>query len=162
MTVILDMMKRTIVLTLAALLLAACGSKSSSIPSPVPPDSPVSTIAPPGDSSIPKPSPSPVEPTTGLQNAHMVPWQDAIVGKNDRTLTLTWWTGLPACIGLDHVDTTYSSNDIMATLYEGTVPGSQACAEIAVFASTSVELDQAVAGRRIVDGIAATDPEPVG
>jgi hypothetical protein len=160
------MVKRMIILTLATFTLASCDSApDTSSPHATPPDSPVSTVVPPGTDPEPEPlpSPSPIEPTTGLQEVRMVPWQDALVGRDDRTLTLTWWTGLPACVALDHVDIRYSSKDLTATLYEGTVPpGDQACAEIAVFASTTVELDQDVGGRRIVDGIASTDPAPIG
>ena len=161
----MSMTKRTILLTLAVLILTSCSTTTDTTPSPVPPlDSPVSTVVPPSTGLEPEPVPSasPVEPTTGLQDVHMVPWQDAIVGDDDRTLTLTWWSGLPACVGLDHVDIRYSEDDVTATLYEGTVPGSGACAEIAMFVSTTVKLDQAVEGRRIVDGIASTDPAPAG
>ena len=147
------MMKRTILLTLAVLLLAACSSGNDTNPSPIPPpDSPVSTIMPPGTGIPTEPSPSPVEPTSGLLNVHPVQWQDATVGADDRTLTLTYYTGLPSCYGLDRVDVNYGASAITVTVYEGTVPGADVCAEIAMFASTTITLNQAVAGRTIIDG----------
>lgn len=145
------MMKRAILLTLMLLQTGAC--TKSTTPSPVPPpDSPVSIVLPPNQPVPSAPSPSPVEPRSGLLNVHPVQWQDATVGADNRTLTLTYYTGIPACYGLDRVDVVYGAKAITVTLYEGTVPGSQVCPDIAMLASTIVALDQAVAGREIVDG----------
>jgi hypothetical protein len=152
------MTKAMIVLTLAALLLTSCTQRTfREGPNAPPPDSPVSTTVPPGGldgliGSPAAPSPSPVVPSSGLENERAVRWQGAEIGKDGRSLTLTWWTGAPACVGLDHVDVAYGSKTVTVTLYEGTVPGSDACIEIAVFASTTVGLDQAVDGRTVMDG----------
>jgi len=153
------MMKSTILLALA-LVLPACAS-AEPIPTPAP-DSPVSTQVPPDGldgliSSPAAPSPSPVEPQPDLIDVHPLRWQGASVGHDDRTLTLTFWTGVPACYGLDRVDVAYGAKYVTATLYEGTVPGAGACVEMAVFASTTVSLDQDIAGRKILDGSIVKD-----
>lgn len=141
-------------LLLALLLsLTACSSEEASPPGATPPpDSPVSTVAPPGPPGPVEPSPAPVVPTPGLQNVRPIQWQDAVVGVDDRSATLTWYTGPPECYGLDHVDTRYTADAVTITLYEGTVPGAEVCTEIAMFVVTTVTLDQPLDGRDIVDG----------
>jgi hypothetical protein len=158
----MGVMKRAILLTLPLLLLVAACTKNTASPSPIPPpDSPVSTTIPPG--GVPtEPSPSPVEPKTGLENVRPVQWQDATAGTDDRSVTLTWFTGPPECYGLDHVDVAYNAHDITITLFEGTVPGAQVCTEIAMFVSTTVALDQDIAGRKIVDGAKKGGQAPTG
>lgn len=139
------MMKKALVVLLI-LASAACGSSEPGAN----PDEPVSTDAGSGQPS--EPVPSPIQPTPGLDNVRPLAWQDALVGDDDRTVTLLFYTGLPECYGLDRVEADEGADEITITLYGGTVPGAQACAEIAVYASTTVTLDGPVAGRTIVDG----------
>jgi len=152
-------MMRISTISLSLLLsLTACSSGTASPPpTTAPPDSPVSTVAPPAPPGPVEPSPAPLIPTAGLQNVHPIQWQDAIVGADDRSATLTWYTGPPECYGLDHVDTRYTPGTVRITLYEGTVPGAEVCTEIAMFVSTTVTFDEPVGGREIVDG--AKEPD---
>lgn len=156
----MGMMKTPALLLTLLLSLTACSDAEEPSASQPAPDSPVSTVMPPGPPEPVEPSPSPVEPTPGLQNVHPIQWQDATVGSDDRTVTLTFYTGVPECYGLDRVDTEYNPGTIRITLYEGTVPGAQVCPEIAMFVSTTVVLDEPVDGRGIADG--ANGPTPTG
>lgn len=152
----LGMMKPTVLLTIV-LVLAACSGSDQAPTAPLPGSS-VSTVIPPGQQVPTEPSPSPVEPTPGLQGVRPVPWDEAIVGDDDRTITLTFYTGIPECYGLDRADVAYGQEEVTITRYEGTVPGAQACIEIAVFASTTVMLDEPLDGRDIIDGAKGDDP----
>jgi hypothetical protein len=157
----MGMMKAPALLLTLLLTLTACSETQEPSASQPAPDSPVSTVLPPGPVEPLEPSPSPVEPTPGLENVHPVKWDEAVVSDDGRTATLTFYTGVPECYGLDRVDVEYLMFDasrpnmkpqIIITLFEGTVPGAQACIEIALYASTTVTLDVPANGYRIVDG----------
>lgn len=149
----MGMMKTPAVALTLLLSLTACSSEAAPPPPTPPPlDSPVSTVAPPAPPGSVEPSPAPVIPTAGLESVHPIQWQNAMVGADDRSVTLTWYTGPPECYGLDRVEVEYKPGQIRLTLYEGIVPGAEVCTEIAMFVSTTVTLDESVDGRDIVDG----------
>jgi len=117
------------------------------------PDSPVRTCVtdPTGG---PEPTPSPVEPTPGMADVTPTAFDTAVIGQDDVTLTITFWSGVEPCAVLDHVETTYGANAVTVTLFEGSDPtaGVVACPDIAVSKETVVTLDEPLAGRTIVDG----------
>ncbi len=69
-----------------------------------------------------------------------------------RTLVVRFYGGVEACEGLDHVEVEYEEKRIVVTLFVGRVPTAEVCIEVAVLKATRVQLDEPIAGRRIVDG----------
>jgi hypothetical protein len=118
------------------------------------PDGTVSYTPCGGDDQPTRPVPTPVEPTPGMDDVHARQWDASAVADDDTTVTLTYYTGVAPCTQLDHVDVVYGPDSVTITLYEGSDPGAQgtACIDIAMLASTTVHLDQPLAGRTIVDG----------
>jgi hypothetical protein len=88
---------------------------------------------------------------TGLRP---IAFTSATVRSDDRTVDVRFWSGVEPCSVLDHVDVAYGTHTVTITLYEGSDPGAGmvACPDIAMLKQVTVPLDQALAGRRIVDG----------
>jgi hypothetical protein len=101
-----------------------------------------------------------VVPRPGMTEVRPTAFDTATIGTDDRTLTITFWSGVEPCVVLDHIDAAYGANDVTVTLYQGSDPsaGQVACPEIAVQKQTTVVLDQPLAGRAIVDGAASPSP----
>lgn len=97
-----------------------------------------------------------VEPTPGMSNVYPRAFDKAVVGKDDATLTVFFWSGVEPCYVLDHVDVSYGPGAITVTLFEGhdASAGDVACIEIALLKKVVVHLDEPVGDRRIVDGAA--------
>ncbi len=93
-----------------------------------------------------------VRPRRGLIDARPHPFDRVVVEEDDRTLTVYFWSGPEGCHGLDRVEVDPADDAVTVTLYEGRVPGAQVCAEVALYKSTRVRLDEPLAGRRILDG----------
>jgi hypothetical protein len=91
-----------------------------------------------------------------MAGVHPIRWQLVDVARDDRTLTVTFTTGVEPCYVLDHVYVVSTATAVTVTLYQGHDPGSKgvACTDIGIFASVSQALDEPLAGRRIVDGAA--------
>lgn len=102
------------------------------------------------------PTPTPIAPRPGMAGVHPIPWEHVDVAQDDRTLTVSYTTGVAPCYVLDHVDVAATATTVTVTLYQGHDPGSKgvACIDIGVFASVSEVLAEPLAGRRIVDGAA--------
>jgi hypothetical protein len=120
------------------------------------PDSPVSSdcndtpgMAPPG-------TPQVVEPTPGMAGVLPRTFDSATVGDDDRTVTIDFVSGIEPCYVLDHIDVAYGADAVTITMFEGhdASAGDVACIEIGVFKRVIVTLDQALAGRDLVDGAA--------
>ncbi|WP_242659203.1 hypothetical protein [Thermostaphylospora chromogena] len=148
-----------------ALVCAGCGSADGAVSgaSPTassapetPPDRVVSTTLAPPDTvpATPTGSPSPVEPKGGVANPRAVPWDSATPVGDGKRVRLIWWSGVEPCYTLDRVDVKESASSVEITLYEGPPgdAGKVACIEIAVLKTTTVELDEPVGGRTLVDG----------
>ena len=153
-------MKRTLILLIcAALVFGACGSESASVdpggaPSAGPEDPVTSAPQSPGDGTIPSPEPSFVTPEPGQADVRPIGWDSAEPGKDDLSVTVSYWSGVEPCNVLDHVDVEYSAKKVTITLFEGHSPTDEdtACIEIAVYKGTVVQLDEPLDGREIVDG----------
>ena len=171
-----------IVLALGALVVASVASASPPSPAPVaasePPLAPAQkpdggggmaggtcAIGVPNcnDASIGDPGGDPgtgkpqiVEPTPGMDNVRPTAFDAATIGDDDTTLTILFWSGVEPCYVLDHVAVTYGADAVTVTLFQGSDPnaGLVACPEIAELKQVTLTLDQALAGRRIVDGAA--------
>jgi hypothetical protein len=124
------------------------------------PDAVVSFTPCPGDEppapADPYDGAQPVQPTPGMSGVRPHPFDTVVVGDDDRTLTVFFWSGVEPCYVLDHVDVAYGANTISVTLFEGhdELAGDVACIEIALLKKVVVQLDEPVGDRRIVDGAA--------
>ncbi len=98
-----------------------------------------------------------VVPTPGMSDVRPVGWVKAVVGPDDRTLTLRFWSGVEPCSVLDHVDVASAADAVTITLFQGSDPTARdvACIDIATLKQTTITLDQPLAGRPLVDGARA-------
>ena len=124
------------------------------------PDATVSYTLCPGDE---EPAPSdpysgaePVEPRPGMDGVTSIPFDKVVVGDDDRTLTVYFWSGVEPCYVLDRVQVEENAGAITITLFQGHDPSaiSAVCIEIAVLKKVEVRVETPVAGRRIADGAA--------
>ncbi len=131
-----------------------CGEQPASDSGP---DGTVAFVPCPGDDRPNPPVPTPVTPTPGMDDVRARVWDASSVSDDGTTVTLTYYTGVPPCTALDHVDVQYGTDTVTITLYEGSDPSAQgiACIDIAMLASTTVHLDQPLGDRTIVDGAAS-------
>ena len=133
-----------------------CGEKLSGTG----PDASVSYTPCPGDEdpkvTDPYDGAQKVEPTPGMSGVSPRIFDKVVVGDDDRTLTIFFWSGVEPCYVLDHVDVDEGPGAITATLFEGhdANAGDVACIEIALLKKVVVQLDEPVGDRRIVDGAA--------
>jgi hypothetical protein len=123
------------------------------------PDATVSYTMCPGDPGLmPEPLPSPqiVEPTPGMANVRARPFDTATIADDDRTVTIDFWSGIEPCAVLDHVRVRYQKEAVVITLFEGRAPnaGDVACIEIAVQKQVVITLDEPLAARELIDGMA--------
>jgi hypothetical protein len=124
------------------------------------PDATVSYTPCPGDAPAAGTDPydgaQEVEPTPGMSDVSARIFDDVIVGDDDRTLTIFFWSGVEPCYVLDHVDVAYRADAITITLFEGhdASAGDVACIEIALLKKVVVPLDEQAGDRAIVDGAA--------
>jgi hypothetical protein len=107
--------------------------------------------APGQNPSSPGSGPLLVRPRPGLEDPRPHQFERVRV-TGLRTLIVRFYGGVEACEGLDHVEVDYEQKRIVVTLFVGRVPTAEACIEIAVLKATSVQLEEPVAGRKIVDG----------
>jgi hypothetical protein len=121
------------------------------------PDTPVSSCPEtPIDPTPVEPSPSIVEPTPGMDGVHPTSFDTATIDDDDRTLVITFWSGVEPCYVLDRVDIAYGADTVTVTLFQGsdTNGADVACIDIAMLKQVTVTLDQPLDGRTIVDGAA--------
>ena len=106
--------------------------------------------------NLPPARPQIVEPRPGMENVRPSAFDTATIGADDRTLTITFWSGVEPCAVLDHVDVDYGDDAVTVTLFQGSDPnaGDVACIEIAVLKQVTITLDQTLADRDVVDGAA--------
>ena len=133
-----------------------CGEKVSGTG----PDATVSYTPCPGDDdpvvTDPYQGAQKVEPTPGMSDVSPRAFDKVVVGDDDRTLTIYFWSGVEPCYVLDHVDVDYGPGAITVTLFEGhdASAGDVACIEIALIKKVVVQLDEPVGDRRVDDGAA--------
>jgi hypothetical protein len=131
-----------------------CGEKASGTG----PDASVSYTPCPGDEqpkvTDPTDGAQKVVPMPGMSDVHPRIFDKVVVGNDDRTLTIFFWSGVEPCYVLDHVDVDEGPGAVTVTLFEGhdASAGDVACIEIALLKKVVVQLDQPVGGRPIVDG----------
>jgi hypothetical protein len=103
-----------------------------------------------------RPQPLIVVPRSGMANIRPIAFTSAAVRSDDRTVDVRFWSGVEPCSVLDHVDVAYGTDAVTITLFDGCDPssGMVACPDLAMLKQVTVQLDQGLAGRRIVDGAA--------
>jgi len=133
-----------------------CGEKVSGTG----PDAIVSYTPCPGDDepvvTDPYDGAQSVEPTPGMAGVNPTAFDKVVVGDDDRTLTIFFWSGVEPCYVLDRVDVDASRDAVTVTLFQGhdASVGNVACIDIALLKKVVVQLDEPVGDRRIVDGAA--------
>jgi hypothetical protein len=81
------------------------------------------------------------------------PFENVVV-LDERTVEVRFYGGVEECYGVDRVDVEYGKTAVTVTVYQGRVPTAEVCIEIAVLTAVRVNLDEPLAGRKIVDGAA--------
>jgi hypothetical protein len=135
--------------------IAPVGPCGQTVTSGTGPDASISYAPCPGEEPVdPIGHAQDVVPTPGMSNVGPIGWIKAVVGPDDRTVTLRFWSGVEPCYVLDRVDVAYAADGVTVTLFQGTDPSAKdvACIEIAVLKQTTITLDQPLAGRPLVDG----------
>jgi hypothetical protein len=91
-----------------------------------------------------------------MANIRPIAFTSAAGRSDDRTVDVRFWSGVEPCSVLDRVGVAYGTSAVTITLFEGSDPsaGMVACPDIAMLKQVTVQLDQALAGRRIIDGAA--------
>lgn len=118
------------------------------------PEDPVVGCAGGGKDPLTVPSSTPVTPRPGMADLYPMGWDRVDVADDDRTITVHFWSGIEPCYVLDHVDVAYADDTITITLYEGHDPQAEdvACIEIAMAKSVTIQLDEPIGARALVDG----------
>ena len=121
------------------------------------PDCNDTSIGDPGNPGDPGTGePQIVEPTPGMDHVGQTAFDTAMIGADDTTLTIVFWSGVEPCYVLDHVSVSYGADAVTVTLFQGSDPNADdvACIAIALQKQVSITLDEPLAGRAIVDGAA--------
>jgi hypothetical protein len=96
-----------------------------------------------------------VRPRPGLYNLEAEPWEQAVVTPDGAHLAIYFMGGLGPLHALDHIDVRYSADRIVVTVFLGTTEDvSSWKAGPGISQVALIELDEPVAGRRLVDGLA--------
>jgi hypothetical protein len=133
---------------------APCGE----VPEGTDPDTPVSSC--PDDEEPRTTDPGDgaqlVEPRPGMVNVQPIAFDHVDVGDDDRTLAVSFWSGVEPCYVLDRVEVVEDPGTITITLFQGSDPDvtNVACIDIALLKKVVVQVDGPVGARRIVDGAA--------
>jgi hypothetical protein len=95
-----------------------------------------------------------VRPHPGQIDVTPIAWRTAHVGRDDRTVTLYFTSGVEPCSVLDHVQTSRKDDHVSITLFEGAAPdaGDVACIDIGVLKSVRLVLRHRLGARELVDG----------
>lgn len=103
---------------------------------------------------LPDPGPSPVEPQPGQENVHPLGWEKAKPAGDGMTVDVIFWSGVEPCYVLDRVEVEYRPETVVITLLQGSTPSDEevACIDIALKKVTTVELEEPLRDRKLVDG----------
>lgn len=81
-------------------------------------------------------------PQDGLTHIQPTAWDHVDVSANGQTLAVYYWSGVDTCYGLASVDTTVQDGVLDIQLRTGTLPGVDACIEMAQYYQTVIQLDE--------------------
>jgi hypothetical protein len=68
------------------------------------------------------------------------------------SLEIYFWDGIEECTGVDHAHLAYGSDKITVNLFTGRNPEAEVCTEQAVYKVFTVELEEPLDDRKLVDG----------
>jgi hypothetical protein len=147
---------------LLSLVGAACGepsgdegADSSGLPpagSPDDPDTPASSSPDPGGGGPDDLKAMPVMAHEGLVDARPHRYEEAKVVDSGEAVDIYFWDGIEKCGGVDHVHFGYEAERVTVNLFVGRNPEAEVCTEQAVYKVFTVELDEPLNGRKLVDG----------
>jgi len=150
-------------LLLLSLFGAACGEPSddegggdsSGAPpagSPDDPDTPVSSSPDPGGGGMDDMKAMKVMAHDGLVDARPHSYEEAKVVDSGEAVDIYFWDGIEECGGVDHVHLGYGAETVTVNLFIGRNPEAEVCTEQAVYKVFTVDLDEPLDGRKLVDG----------
>lgn len=118
------------------------------------PEEPVSNEPEDPIADVPHPKPSPVHPKPGQENVHPIGWDKSRVAKDGESVDIIFWSGVEPCYVLDRVEVDYGADKVVITLFQGSTPMEEevACIDIALQKVTTVELEEPLGDRKVVDG----------
>ena len=116
------------------------------------PDSPVSSSPDPGGGGTDDMKAMRVMAQQGLVDAAPHRYEKVEVVDSGRALDIYFWDGIEECTGVDHAHMTYEPDRIMVYLFTGRNPEAEVCTEQAVYKVFTVELDEPIDDRKLVDG----------
>ena len=79
-------------------------------------------------------------------------YEKAKVVDSDRAVEIYFWDGIEECTGVDHAHLAYGSDKITVNLFTGRNPEAEVCTEQAVYKVFTVELEEPLDDRKLVDG----------
>ncbi len=115
---------------------------------------------PPPEESAPAGSVAVVSPVPGLVDVRPTGWTEVQSSSGGRRLLVSFWS--TPCTALDHVDVRPEHDRVVVTLYEGVPPAQRGkpCVQLAEYRAVAVELEEPLAGRRVVDGASSQHDSP--
>ena len=146
-------------LLLLSIVGAACGEPTgdeaggdSGAPPTEDPDSPVSSTPDPGGGGADDMKAMPVMAHEGLVDVMPHRYEEAKVVDSGEAVDIYFWDGIEECGGVDHAHLTYEAERVSVNLFIGRNPKAEVCTEQAVYKVFTVDLDEPLDGRELVDG----------
>jgi hypothetical protein len=143
---------RVLTPVLAAVLVAGCAGRADPGAGPGP-DTPVTATPAPGPTG--PGGAMEVTPRPGLVDVRPQAW-DRAEPVGPRRVRVEFYGGVEECEGLDHVDVAETGERVTITLFVGRVPEAEVCIELAVLKSVTIEVEESLRGRDVVDGSSGT------
>jgi hypothetical protein len=146
---------------LLSLVGAACGEPSedegggdsgAAPASPEEPDTPVSSSPDPGGGGIDDMKAMRVKAHEDLVDIKQHRYEEAKVVDSGGALDIYFWDGIEECTGVDHANLAYGAEKVTVNLFTGRNPEAEVCTEQAVYKVFTVDLNEPLEGRKLVDG----------
>ena len=94
----------------------------------------------------------PVMVHNGLVDVMPHRYEEAKVVDSGEAVDIYFWDGIEECGGVDHVHFGYEAERVTVNLFIGRNPEAEVCTEQAVYKVFTVDLDEPLDGRKLVDG----------
>jgi hypothetical protein len=115
-------------------------------------DDPVSNSPEPGGGGTDGMKAMRVMAHQGLVDVAPHRYEKAKVVDSGRAIDIYFWDGIEECTGVDHAHLGYQADKVTVNLFTGRNPEAEVCTEQAVYKVFTVELDEPLQGRKLVDG----------
>lgn len=122
--------------------------------SPGNPGDPTISTLPPEPSPIEPTNPQIVEPRSGMENVHAIPFVPEDVKASGKKIRVPFWGGVAPCFVLDHYKVKETNDSVTVTLFAGNVPSLKnvACIEIAALYAVDIPLKTPLGNRIVING----------